>query len=66
MNGCVCGCGGGAAAGGYGYAGGRFARWPSREVRVQRLEAYQRDLEQEVADVADEIGRLKKEPEPAT
>ena len=31
---------------------------------LERLEEYQRDLEQEIADVADLIGRLKKnEPE---
>ena len=28
---------------------------------LERLEEYQRDLEQELADVADLIGRLKKE-----
>ncbi|MEK6275936.1 MAG: hypothetical protein AABM30_11455 [Actinomycetota bacterium] len=32
---------------------------------LERLEEYQRDLEQELADVADLIGRLKKDqPEP--
>jgi len=33
---------------------------------VERLEEYQRDLEQELADVADLLGRLKKDqPETA-
>jgi hypothetical protein len=63
MNGCMCGCGGG---GGWGHGRGRFARWPSREERVERLEGYQRDLEQQAADVADEIRRLKNKPEPAS
>ena len=39
-------------------------RWYSSENVLERLESYQRDLEQELADVADLIGRLKKnEPE---
>ena len=34
---------------------------------LERLEEYQRDLEQEIADVADLISKLKKnEPETAT
>ena len=34
---------------------------------LERLEEYQRDLEQEIADVADLISKLKKnEPEAAT
>jgi uncharacterized membrane-anchored protein YhcB (DUF1043 family) len=41
-------------------------RWYEAERVLERLEEYQRDLEQELADVADLIGRLKKnEPEPA-
>ena len=39
-------------------------RWYEAERVLERLEEYQRDLEQEIADVADLIGRLKKnEPE---
>jgi hypothetical protein len=39
-------------------------RWYEPERVLERLEEYQRDLEQELADVADLIGRLKKnEPE---
>jgi hypothetical protein len=60
MDGCVCGCGGG-----WGY-GARFAPRPSREERIERLEEYQRDLEQRVADVADEIKRLKDASQPAS
>ena len=51
----------------------RHRRFPRRGVGhrfyepervLERLEEYQRDLEQELADVADLIGRLKKdEPE---
>lgn len=37
------------------------------EEMVAKLESYQRDLEQEVADVADVIRRLKADrPEPST
>ncbi len=36
-------------------------RWYEPERVLERLEEYQRDLEQEIADVADLIGRLKKE-----
>ena len=35
-------------------------RWYEPERVLERLEEYQRDLEQELADVADLIGRLKK------
>ena len=39
-------------------------RWYEPQRVLERLEEYQRDLEQELADVADLIGRLKKsEPE---
>jgi hypothetical protein len=36
-------------------------RIPDRETWLRRLEEYQKDLEQEVADVADLIRRLKDE-----
>ena len=42
-------------------------RFPDREEWLRRLEEYQRDLEQEVADVADLIKRLREEqPQPQT
>ena len=37
------------------------ARYPARGERLRWLEEYQRDLEQRVADVADEVKRLKDE-----
>ena len=38
----------------------RFQRpFPNRQELLERLEAYQRDLEQEVADVADLIEHLR-------
>jgi len=37
-------------------------RYPSREEWLRALEEYQKDLEQEVADVADLIKRLKEQP----
>jgi hypothetical protein len=40
----------------------RGRRYPNREEWLQTLEEYQRDLEQEVADVADLIRRLKEKP----
>ena len=45
-------------------------RYPNREQLLDALEEHQRDLEQEVADVADLIRRLREkeqepEPEPA-
>jgi hypothetical protein len=43
---------------GYGFRGRRF---PNREEWLQRLEEYQRDLEQEAADVADVLKRLREE-----
>ncbi len=43
--------------GGPGFRGHR--RFPSREDWLRRLEEYQRDLEQEIADVADVIRHLK-------
>ena len=41
--------------------GRRGRRMPNREEWLRRLEEYQRDLEQEVADVADLIRRLGEE-----
>jgi hypothetical protein len=42
-------------------------RWYDRENVLERLERYQRDLEQELADVSDLIQRLKAgEPTPET
>jgi hypothetical protein len=41
--------------------GFRQRRMPDREEWLRRLEEYQKDLEQEVADVADLIRRLKEE-----
>jgi hypothetical protein len=42
---------------------GSWARFraPNREQLLERLEEHQRDLEQEVADVADLIRRLREE-----
>jgi archaellum component FlaC len=40
---------------------GHRRRAPSREEWLRRLEEYQKDLEEEVADVADVIRRLKEE-----
>ena len=51
---------------------GRCGPWgrrrvPNAEEMLRRLEEYQRDLEQEVADVADLIRRLREErPQTAT
>ena len=45
----------------YGERGRRhFRRFGNREEWLGRLEEYQRDLEQELADVADLIRRLKE------
>ncbi len=47
----------------YGRRGRGFAplgaRWYERENVLERLESYQRDLEQELADVSDLIQRLR-------
>jgi hypothetical protein len=53
-------------AGACGRGGSR--RRLSRDEWIARLEEHQRDLEQEIADVADLIRRLKddREPAPAT
>jgi hypothetical protein len=40
-------------------------RWYERENVLERLESYQRDLEQELADVSDLIQRIKAGDEPA-
>ena len=49
---------------GYGRRGRRFG---NREEWLRRLEDYQRDLEQELADVADVLRRLRDEKaEPQT
>ena len=45
-----------------GCGAGSRRRFPSREERLQALEEYQKDLEQEVADVAERIRRLKEQP----
>jgi hypothetical protein len=50
---------------GHGHGGcgpGSRRSYPSREERLQALEEYQKDLEQEVADVAERIRRLKEQP----
>ena len=40
------------------------ARWYERDNVLERLETYQRDLEQELADVSDLIRRLRAGEEP--
>ena len=42
----------------------RHQRFPNREEWLERLEEYQRDLEQEIADVADVIKHLKSSETP--
>jgi DNA-binding transcriptional MerR regulator len=44
--------------------GGLGHRWYSQENVLERLENYQRDLEQELADVSDLIRRLKEGGQP--
>jgi hypothetical protein len=41
-------------------------RWYERGNVLERLESYQRDLEQELADVSDLIRRLREGGEPQT
>jgi hypothetical protein len=36
--------------------------FPNRQELLQRLESYQRDLEQELADIADVIAHLRDRP----
>ncbi len=49
--------------------GGRSARmlfrggFPNRQELLERLESYQRDLEQQLADVADVIAHLRDRPD---
>lgn len=59
MNGCRCVCGGWGSGPG-------AARWPGRRERIEWLEEYQRDLEQQAADVADEIRRLREQSQPGS
>jgi len=40
--------------------------FPSRHELLERLESYQRDLEQQLADVADVIAHLRDKPEGPT
>ena len=40
------------------------ARWYSHDRVLERLEEYQRDLEQELADVSDLIRRLRADEQP--
>jgi hypothetical protein len=47
---------------GRGCCSGGPGRYPTREEWLRGLEEYQKDLEQEVADIADLIRRLKEEP----
>ena len=42
-----------------------FRRFGNREEWLEQLERYQRDLEQELADVADVVRRLKEEKQEA-
>jgi hypothetical protein len=46
---------------GRGGCGPHGRRFPNAETLLRRLEEYQRDLEEETADVADLIRRLKEE-----
>ncbi len=57
MHGCGCGCRGWWPGAG---------RWPAREDRIRWLQEYQRDLEQQAADVANEIRRLQEGQQPAS
>ena len=54
---------------GFGRPHGLGRRWYERERVLERLEEYQRDLEQELADVVELIKRLRAEeapPQPQT
>jgi hypothetical protein len=46
--------------------GRHHRRFPDAETLLRRLEEYQRDLEQETADVADLIRRLREGRQPET
>jgi hypothetical protein len=48
------------------HRGRRLRRFGNREEWLTKLEEYQRDLEQELADIADIIRRLKEESGPQT
>ncbi len=51
----------------HGHHGARRRRFGNRADWLRRLESYQRDLEQELADVSDLIKRLREEKaEPQT
>ena len=54
-------CGGRHRHRGFGH---RRFRYPNRDELLNALEEHQRDLEQEVADVADLIRRLREEKAP--
>jgi hypothetical protein len=45
----------------FGWFGPGMRRRPSRQDLIRWLEEYQKDLEQELADVAEELKRLKEE-----
>jgi hypothetical protein len=51
---------------GRGRCGPHGRRFPDAETLLRRLEEYQRDLEQETADVADLIRRLSEGRQPET
>ena len=61
--GCGCGHGDGCRCG-RGHSdwgsGPGYRRWAGGQERIGSLEAYQRELEERAADVADEIKRLKE------
>lgn len=59
MNDCRCGCGCRGQRSG-------VVSPPAREDRLQGLESYQRDLEQRMAAVAEEIKDLKEGPQPGS
>ena len=52
---------------GHGHRHGRMlfrGPFPNRQELLERLESYQRDLEQELADIADVIAHLRDRGEP--
>ena len=50
----------------HGLGRGLGSRWYERDNVLERLEQYQRDLEQELADVSDLIRRLRDDAQPQT
>ena len=68
MNGCMGGCRGWRSGfgpwgfGPWGFVRWGFGGWPTREERIEWLEEYRRDLEQQAAEVAEEIRRLRERP----